>query len=356
MEVAAQGSGFGFKKYESFTIGTNTYKSAFGGSFIKLPNAIKNKKACINIINKDEQCFDWCLLAHKFYGSAKFSNKAYDYEKYWKDLKRPIDVEYPVSMDKYEEYENLNDMQINVFELKDFKEDGTDLRSSLSILYKSNIHRKNVVNLLLITDKDKCHYVLVKNISRLFNSQGDPRTKYFCSHCLVKSFTTIEKLSTHVFDCANYSESERKENNIKYELPSKEENENIMKFKNEQNSFQHPFHIIADFESTLLPFKDNRECSSKKYQQHIPNSFGLKYCCIHAEYEEDVEVVNNKDPELVCANFIEKIEFYAQQSYDMLQLKKHVGDIIITKDEEQESMNATNCKSSCTLALKLSGP
>jgi hypothetical protein len=177
MEVAAQGSGFGFKKYESFTIGTNTYKSAFGGSFIKLPNAIKNKKACINIINKDEQCFDWCLLAHKFYGSAKFSNKAYDYEKYWKDLKRPIDVEYPVSMDKYEEYENLNDMQINVFELKDFKEDGTDLRSSLSILYKSNIHRKNVVNLLLITDKDKCHYVLVKNISRLFNSQGDPRTK-----------------------------------------------------------------------------------------------------------------------------------------------------------------------------------
>ena len=39
------------------------YKPIRGGSWIDLPDWIKNKKACINIKNEDEMCFKWCILA-----------------------------------------------------------------------------------------------------------------------------------------------------------------------------------------------------------------------------------------------------------------------------------------------------
>ena len=34
-----------------------------GSSFIDLPPFIKNKKACINVKNDDDQCFRWAILS-----------------------------------------------------------------------------------------------------------------------------------------------------------------------------------------------------------------------------------------------------------------------------------------------------
>ena len=56
---------------------------------------------------------------------------------------------------------------------------------------------------------------------------------------------------------------------------------NIMKFSNEQNSFKHPFHVIADFESTLLKQDVDESLSTQIYQKHVHNSFVIKFCSIH---------------------------------------------------------------------------
>ena len=42
-----------------------------GGSYIELPDYIKNKKACVNIKNTDEKCFKWAILASKHYHEFK---------------------------------------------------------------------------------------------------------------------------------------------------------------------------------------------------------------------------------------------------------------------------------------------
>ena len=86
-----------------------------------------------------------------------------------------------------------------------------------------------------------------------------------------------------------------------------EEGKNILKFKNVNNKFMHPFYITADFESTLIPVHEKSE-DTIKYQKHVPNSYGLKFNCIHNEFSKPVKIYNNEEPEKVCENFINDIE------------------------------------------------
>ena len=47
-------------------IHTNEYEPMKGSSYIPLPDWISNKKAIINIQNKDEKCFLWCILRYLY--------------------------------------------------------------------------------------------------------------------------------------------------------------------------------------------------------------------------------------------------------------------------------------------------
>ena len=126
----------------------------------------------------------------------------------------PINIEYPVTISDISLYEELNDIQINVFSLEktDYidPQDTDDIRQYIKEEYKSNQHRKDVMNLLLISKDDNFHYVLINNLSRLFCSKTNHKTKFICPHCITKSFLKQELLDTHIIKCANYSELEVK--------------------------------------------------------------------------------------------------------------------------------------------------
>ena len=53
------GSGWYFKEVLKLEIHTVEYNPTKGSSYIPLPDWIKNKKAIVNIENKDEKCFLW---------------------------------------------------------------------------------------------------------------------------------------------------------------------------------------------------------------------------------------------------------------------------------------------------------
>ena len=103
-------------------------------------------------------------------------NKPSTYDKI--KIKIPINMEYPVAISDIPLYEELNDIQINVFSLDGFTQrtdyvdphDTDDIRQYIKEEYKSNQHRKDVMNLLLISKDDNFHYVLINNLSRLFCS------------------------------------------------------------------------------------------------------------------------------------------------------------------------------------------
>ena len=93
--------------------------------------------------------------------------------------------------------------------------------------------------------------------------------------------------------------------------------EDILKFKNYGNNFKHPFSIFIDFESTLKPIQEEEskleledEIKTVKLQEHIPNSVGIKYNCIHEKYTEPIKIINNSDPEILLKETIETIEVY----------------------------------------------
>ena len=58
------GSGWYFKEVMSFEIHIVDYKPIKGSSYIPLPEFLLRKKAIINMENKDDKCFLWCVLRY----------------------------------------------------------------------------------------------------------------------------------------------------------------------------------------------------------------------------------------------------------------------------------------------------
>ena len=152
---------------------------------------------------------------------------------------------------------------------------------------------------------------------------------YRCEYCLSERFLTKEKLFNHVEKCKN------NDKNINEVLP--QEGKNILKFKNHNHKFMHPFYITADFESTLIPVNEVNG-DTTKYQKHVPNSYGIKFNCIHDEFSKPVKIYNNEAPELVCKNFIEDIEKYSYIDINPLYCpdnKKVIGKFKNETSEKQ---------------------
>ena len=56
-----RGSNLRFRHVVNLEINTAVYKPFKGSSYIPLPKFLASKKAIINMENKDEECFKWCI-------------------------------------------------------------------------------------------------------------------------------------------------------------------------------------------------------------------------------------------------------------------------------------------------------
>jgi len=57
----ATGSGWKFDSIVSLDIHTVKYKPMRGGSWVLLPKFFAGKNALVNMKNKDNQCFEYCV-------------------------------------------------------------------------------------------------------------------------------------------------------------------------------------------------------------------------------------------------------------------------------------------------------
>ncbi len=90
------------------------YDPTRAGSFIKLPKEISLKKACINIQNKDNQCFKYCVLCH----INQIYNKAHPEEMHhYNILKDDLNwsgITFPVIDSDIDIFEINNKKQISI--------------------------------------------------------------------------------------------------------------------------------------------------------------------------------------------------------------------------------------------------
>ena len=257
----AEGSGWVFLNVKKLVLHTTRWDPINAGSYIDLPEVLKNKKALINMQNEDDKCFMWSVLRALY-------PKDNHPERIDNDLKSKQDTlnmegnGYPVSLRAIDRFEHLNP-NISISVLGYNKEERVyPLRIS------KYTKRKHDIVLLLLKDGEKSHYCLVKNISALLSSQINNKghKRYFCLNCF-NSFKDKDKLEEHKDYCYE-NES------VKILMPQQG---TFLRFKNFLHSEKAPFAIYADFESLIKPMDncdpDPNKSYTKKYQKHEPISF-----------------------------------------------------------------------------------
>ena len=159
----SEGSGWVIDRIDSHYINVTTYTPLHGSSYIELSTELKNpKKGLINIKNKDDECFRWCHIRHL---NPQEKNRQ-RINKVNKEMINELNydgIEFPVSQKHYNKVEEQNNIRINVF--------GYEKGQPFPI-HISKETFEDQMNLLLITEDEKKHYVLIKDFNAFMYNQS----------------------------------------------------------------------------------------------------------------------------------------------------------------------------------------
>ena len=187
-------------------------------------------------------------------------------------------IEFPVEVKQCNKLEKQNSIRINVFSYENKKP---------FPVYVSKEKYENCLNLLLITDDEKTHYVLIKDFNRfMYNQTKHKSKKHFCMFCL-QHFTSEKILNNHKENCIEINGTQA------IKMPDK--SNNILKFNNFHKQLPVPFVIYADFEALtekVSGCKPNTEKSfTQEYQKHTDCGYGYKVvCCYDDKYTKPIKI------------------------------------------------------------------
>ena len=227
-----RGSGWIFDKIVEAYIHVARYQPMRGGSYKPLPKQLQNKKAIINVQNRDDECLRWAIRVALFpapRGRQVSRPSSYPTE----DGLNFAGIDFPTPISQIDRLERQNPiLAINVFGW----EEGRVIVHRISEK-GGEIPR---INLMLI---DK-HYSYVKRLTALLYDQNrHNESKHFCERCL-HGYKTNDLLERHKPECQGLLKSP-----TRTMMP--EEGENKMYFKNYHKQMKAPYVVYADFESLV---------------------------------------------------------------------------------------------------------
>ena len=163
-------------------------------------------------------------------------------------------------------------------------------------VYVSGQKFHNSMDLLLISNENKSHYVYIKDFNRFMcNKTKNKNKKYFCKCCL-QCFSSKKVLIEHKENCLIINGKE----SVKLKSGSNS-------FKNHFKQLPAPFKIYADFECILKKVKSsdkNNDSYTEKYRDHILWSFAYKVVCIDNKFSKKFLLQRGKN---AVYRFIEAI-------------------------------------------------
>ena len=191
------GSAWYFKEVEKLEIHTVEYNPTKGSSYIPLPDWISNKKAIVNIENKDEKCFLWCILRY-LHPKERDEERLTGLKKYEFSLNTK-GITFPMKLKDITKFEKLNPSLpgINVFSVNENK--------NFYPLRMAERDCLNTIDLFLYEEDGVSHYSLIKNFTRLIKTQKTASKNgsiFICKKCF-SHFTKYELLQKHIEYCSN---------------------------------------------------------------------------------------------------------------------------------------------------------
>ena len=289
------------------------------GFYIKLPTELDHpRKGLINGRNKDQKCFLWCHVRHvnpkkahpgkiKKDGRRLASNLNYD------------EIEFLLKEKDFKKIEVQNNISVNVFGYED---------KLVFPIYISNKNFDDSIDLLLLLEDNKSHYVYIKDFNTfMFHKTKNKNKKRFCKSCL-QCFSNEKVLIKHKEDCLSINGVQ----SVKVE-------EGIIKFENYFKQLPVPFKIYADFECNLKDIEISEEACTKKYHDHIPCSFAYKIVCVDDRFSKPVVIYRGEN---AAYEFIKAI--FKKHKHCKKILKRHFNkNLVMIKEEEHLFQESNNC-------------
>ena len=201
-------------------------------------------------------------------------------------------------------------------------------------IYISEQKFEDYMDLLLLIDDDKSHYVYMKdfNIS-MFHKTKNKNKKWFFKSCL-QCFSKENVLIKHKEDCLSINGKQ-----------SVELGKGIIEFQNYYKQTPIPFKICADFECNLENVEYYEGFYTHKNQNQIPCSFAHKIVCIDNRFSKQIVVYRGKN---VAYEFVKAI--LKEYKYCKKKINKHFNKNVIMSEEEEQLFQESN---SCWICGKL---
>ena len=199
-------------------------------------------------------------------------------------------------------------------------------------IYVSGQKFEDSMDLLLLIDDDKSHYVYIKDFDRfMFHKIKNKSKKWFCRSCL-QCFSSKNLLIKHKENCLSI--------NCKHSVKLEKR---IIEFENYFKQIPVLFKICADCECNLRGVECFEGSYIKKHQDHIPCSFAYKVVSVDDRFTKRIFVYRGENAayELIKA-------ILTEDKYCKKVINKHFNkNLIIRKKEEplfEQRNNYCICK------------
>ena len=149
------------------------------------------------------------------------------------------------------------------------------------LIYICNKRFKDSIDLLLLIDDDKSHYVYLKDF--IFRKMRNNNKKQFCKNSL-QCFTSENILIKHRQDCLSI-------NSVK----SVGGEQGKIDFQNYFKQIAVPIKIYAYFGCNLENTEVYEDSYTKKYHDHAPYSFVYKVICIDDKFSKPIVVYRGEN-------------------------------------------------------------
>ena len=183
----------------------------------------------------------------------------------------------------------------------------------IEIAYKSkhNLTREKQIILLMISNGENWHYLVVKGLSGLLTGiTSNHKEDFYCLNCFL-SYRTKNKLEAH---------------KKSVEMPTKDNN--TIKYNHGEKSIKLPFVVYADLECLLEKmstcYNNPEESSTTKINKHTPSGYSI---FTHCSFDKSKSKLNYYRGEDCMAKFCKDLREHATkiinyEEKDMIPLAK----------------------------------
>ena len=185
-----KGSDFIFNGINYLYYDLNRITISKGGSYIESPKWLKDKKCTVNLKNTDNKCLQYDTTLALNFDNIKKDPQRISKIKPFIDNYNWNDINFPSTKKDWNKFEiNNKIVALNILYVP-------YNTKKIEIPYKSkyNLIRDNQIILLMISNGENWHYLVVKNLSGLLRGiSSNHNSDYYCLNCF-RSYRTENKL------------------------------------------------------------------------------------------------------------------------------------------------------------------